>query len=354
LKTRAAVLEALNEPLIIDEVEIPKLGVGQVLVEIHKSGICGAQIGEITGAKGEDRFLPHLLGHEGGGIVIDTGPGVTTVKNGDHVTAHWRKGTGIESDFPKYKSPGGRIIGAGLIATFADYSVISENRLTRIDDDIPFNIAALMGCSVMTGLGIINNDARLKIGQSIAVIGVGGVGLNLIQGAKMVSGNPIIAIDIHNKKLGMAADLGATHVINSTGRETFNFRNEIEKIVGLKGVDVFIDTTGRVNMIENAYNLTAENGLTIMVGQPRHDHHLTIHAMARNFTGKRLIDSQGGKTDPGRDIPRYLNLYKDGRLKFDGFIKKEYPLAKINEAIKGMIEDETPGRCILRMKGAEK
>lgn len=352
MKTRAAILEKLNEPLVIDEIEIPALGVGQVLVEIHKSGICGAQIGEITGAKGEDRFLPHLLGHEGGGIVVDTGPGVKTVKPGARVVCHWRKSNGIESDFPKYKS-GARTIGAGLISTFTDYSVISENRLTVIDKDIPFNIAALMGCSVTTALGIINNEAHLKIGQSIAVIGCGGVGLNIIQGAAMVSANPIIAIDMHKDKMLMAEKLGATNLIHSSNIGTFAFQSLIEEILP-KGVDVFVDCTGIVSMIEAAYNNTAENGLTIMVGQPRYNAHLTIHSMVRNFTGKRLIDSQGGKTDPTVDIPRYLELYRRGKLQLNGLIKKEYPLEKINEAIEGMIKDDKAGRCMLRMKGSEK
>ena len=176
----AAILNKQNADLILDDVEAFALDVGQVLVKVEASSICGRQIAEITGRKGEDHYLPHLLGHEGCGVVEDIGLGVTTVKTGDKVVMHWRKGEGIESTFPRYKW-GSQIIGGGLITTLSEKSVVAENRITKIPDDIPADVASLLGCATTTGLGLVNNEADLKIGQSIVVIGAGGVGLNVIQ-----------------------------------------------------------------------------------------------------------------------------------------------------------------------------
>lgn len=339
---KAAVLEKLNSPLVVDDLEIPTLECGQVLVEVKKSGICGAQIGEIAGVKGEDKYLPHLLGHEGGGIVIDVGPGVTKVKKNDHVVMHWKKGLGIEANPPKYKRNAG-IVGGGWITTFNEFAVVSENRVTSINEDIPFEIAALMGCAVTTALGLINNEARLKIGQSIAVAGCGGVGLNIIQGSAMVSAYPIIAIDLFEHKLKLAKEFGATHVINSSKED---IRESIKRIAGKTGVDVFVDCTGKVEIIGQCYELTAPNGRTIMVGQPKFENSLVLGSMVRNFTGKILTDSQGGQTDPSVDIPRYLNLYRSGKLKLDRLITHRFSLGEINLAIDKIRNGET-GRCII-------
>ncbi len=343
---KAAILEKLNSPLVVDKVTVPKLDVGQVLVKVSCSGICGKQIGEISGLYGEDKYLPHLMGHEGGGIVIEIGPGVTQVKKNDHVVMHWRKGLGIESSPPKYKRNDGHV-GGGWITTFNEYAVISENRLTPIPQDVPFAVAALMGCSVTTALGIINNEALLKIGQSIAIFGSGGVGLNLVQGASMVSATPIIAIDKFDNKLQMAHKYGATHTINST---TSNVREEIFKIVGRQGVDVFVDCTGNVDIVAQAYELTASLGVTILVGQPRHGQSLTINSMIKHYGGKKIFASQGGLTNPNEDIPRYLKLYSQGKLNLNSLITHTFPLEEINLALDTMRVGES-GRCIIVMEG---
>ena len=234
---KAAILYKQNEPLIVDQIEIPPLGIGQVLVNVQASSICGRQIGEITGAKGKDKFLPHLLGHEGCGIVEQIGLGVTKVKAGDKVVMHWRKGSGIEAEFPKYKWKS-KFVGGGLVTTFNEYSVVSDNRLTKISSDIPSEIGALMGCAVTTALGLINNEASLKIGQPIVIIGVGGVGLNVVLGAAKVSAFPIIAIDIVKEKLKMAKALGATHTINTTAQD---LDEVIQEIMGSNGIDVVVE-----------------------------------------------------------------------------------------------------------------
>ena len=341
MKIKAAILEQLRSPLLLDEIEVPALECGQVLVQIHQTGICGAQIGEIDGRKGEDRFLPHLLGHEGGGVVLETGPGVTHIRKGDHVVLHWRKGAGIHARTAKY-SWNGRTVNSGWVTTFNECAIVSENRLTPIPKDIPFDVAALMGCAVTTALGLINNLAQLKIGQSIAVFGCGGVGLNVVQGAAMVSADPIIAIDIYDDKLALAAEFGATHLINSAKSDV---REEVRKIVGPAGVDVFVENTGLVRLIETAYQLTANTGRTILVGVPKHDEDITIHSLPLHF-GKVLTGCEGGSTDPTVDIPRYLRLYQRGKLNLDRLITHRLPFAEINSALDKVRAGEV-GRCVL-------
>ena len=263
---QAAILVEQNKPLIIDEVELPsKLDFGQVLVQVYNSGICGSQLGEMSGVKGPDPYLPHLLGHEGSGIVIETGPNVNHVQEGDHVVLHWRPGKGIEARPPKY-SWKGKTLNAGFVTTFNEYSVVSENRLTKIPEDLDLEIAALFGCAVTTGLGIINNNAKVKIGESVVLFGAGGIGLNIIQGAAMVSAYPIVAIDLFDHKLDLAKNMGATHIINS---KEMDVRNTINEIIGEFGADVVIDNTGNVNIIHDAYELTNAKGRTILVGVPR-------------------------------------------------------------------------------------
>jgi len=341
MKSRAAILVESNQPLVVDEIELPALAAGQVLVKIGVSGVCGAQLGEIAAVKGPDRFLPHLLGHEGGGIVEDIGPGVTHVRPGEHVCLHWRRGNGIHAIPAQYKW-NGRLVNSGWVTTFSDCSVVSENRVTPIPKDTPFDIAALMGCAVTTALGLINNDARLKIGQSIAVFGCGGVGLNVVQGAAMVSADPIIAIDVYDSKLDFARKLGATHTLN--GR-TVDLRTEIKKIVG--ALDVAVENTGIVNMIELAYELTGPQGRTILVGVPRYDEDITIHSLPLHF-GKVLTGCEGGQSNPPVDIPRYLRLYQAGKLTLDDLITHRFPLEMINTAI-DVVRSGEAGRVMLHM-----
>jgi len=343
MKTRAAILTELNAPLVIDEINIPKLDVGQVLVQVHCSGICGAQLGEISGAKGPDKFLPHLMGHEGGAVVLEIGPGVTQVKPGDRVCMHWRKGAGIQAQPAKYQW-NGRTVNAGWVTTFNEHAIVSENRLTKIPDGVDFEIAALMGCAVTTALGIINNDASVKIGQSVAVLGCGGVGLNVIQGAAMVAADPIIAIDIHDHKLEMARRYGATHCINSSGG---NIRDQIRDIVGKQGVDVFVENTGLVRLIEQAYELTSNQGRTILVGVPRHDQDITIHSLPLHF-GKILTGCEGGHTYPTTDIPRYLRLFQSGKLQLKEQITHRFRFDEINKAL-DTVREGSAGRCMLQM-----
>ena len=344
MKTKAAILVELKKPLVVAEIELPeKLEYGQVLVKVLRSGICGAQINEIEGVKGPDKFLPHLLGHEGGGIVEEVGPGVTRVKKGDHVVMHWRKAAGIQSPTPKYKWDE-KVVNSGWVTTFNEKAVISENRLTPIPKDVDLEVAAMMGCAVTTAFGVINNNAKLKIGESIAVFGAGSVGLNVVQGAALVTGNPIIAIDIYDKKLELAKQYGATHTINPTKTDPIA---EVKKIVGEGGVDAAVDTTGNARVIEQAYEVTGPSGRTILVGVPKKGDKISIYSLPLHFE-KVLEGSHGGGCDPGVDIPKYVELVRLKRISFDKMIDRYTDLDGINEAIADLKSGKAI-KCMIRM-----
>lgn len=343
---KAAILVENHEPLIIAEIEPSReLSFGQVFVKVHYSGICGAQINEIDGVKGPDKFLPHLLGHEGAGTVMKIGPGVKTVEPGDRVVMHWRPSNGLQSDPPSYRWNGQRV-NAGWVTTFNDHAVVSENRLTPIPEDFNLKLAPLLGCAVTTAFGVINNDARVKVGQSIVVFGVGGVGLNIIQAADMVSAYPIIGIDLLDSKLEMAKRFGATHCFNADKTDDVN--NDIRQIVSDQGADVVIDTTGNARVIEKAYELTNPDGKTILVGVPKKGDNVSLYTLPLHFN-KILTGSHGGDAEPHKEIPRYIRLIQAGKMKLDGIITHEFKLDEINQAIELMRGGDT-GRIIINME----
>ena len=340
---KAAVLARSREPLIVDEIGFPDaLQAGQVLAKIYYTSICGAQINEIEAVKGPDKFLPHLLGHEASGVVIESGPGVTHVKPGDTVVLHWRPSQGIQSATPAY-SWHGQKLNAGWVTTFNDHAIVSENRLTVIPADFDLKVAPLFGCAVTTAAGVVNNDAHVKIGESVVIFGVGGVGLNLVQFAHLVGANPIVAIDLIDGKLDMARSRGATHCLNSG--KLVDVAGEIRKIVGPKGPDKVLETTGVKSVIELAYELTGADGACVLVGVPNEK--VTIYTLPIHFN-KVLTGSHGGDARPHIDIPRIISLIKAGRISFDGIITHEFPLDRINDAL-DLVRSGTAGRVLLRV-----
>lgn len=344
MKALAAILVEQRKPLALEEIEIPALRYGQVLVRVLCSGICGSQLGEIDGVKGPDAYLPHLLGHEGAGEVLECGEGVKRVKAGQRVVLHWRRAAGIEAPAPRYGSARGSV-NAGWVTTFNEAAVISENRLTPIPADFDAEAAALMGCAVTTGFGVVNNNARLRIGESIVVYGAGGIGLNIVQAAAMVSGNPIVAIDVHPGRVDLARRLGATHGLVADGRD---LDGEIRAIVGSDGADVAVDNTGQPRVIEAAYRVTSGRGRTVLVGVPAKGQPASIYTLPLHFE-KELTGSHGGESEPDRDIPRYVRLVQQGRLDLSALVGKRYPLSAINEAIQDMRSGAVGGRCLIRL-----
>ena len=340
---KAAILVEQNKSLVVAQLDIPKeLKYGQVLVKILYTTICGAQINEFLGTKGPDKFLPHLLGHEGSGIVEQCGPGVTTVKEGDKVVLHWRKGNGIQSETPKYQSKG-KQINAGWVTTFNENAIVSENRVTTIPDDSDMKTAPLYGCAITTAFGILQNEAHVKSGESMVIFGVGGVGSALIVASKLISVYPIVAIDIHDSKLRKAMNFGATHIINSIKDDV---SAKIKKMFP-NGVDVVVETTGINSVKELSFELTAPQGKTVFVGVTKAGEKVAIDSTPLHF-GKSLVTSYGGSSNPSNDIPRLINLQQIGRLNLDGMITQEYPLEKINDAFEYMMNSNGL-RCLIKM-----
>lgn len=342
---KAAILVEQKQPLIVDEVTLPSsLEVGQVLVQVHYSGICGSQLGEIAGVKGPDAYLPHLMGHEATGTVIAIGAGVKHVKPEDKVVLHWKKGAGIQADPPVY-SWKGKKLNAGWITTFNEYAIVSENRCTPIPSNSELEVAALFGCAVTTGFGVVENNAQVQIGESVVVFGAGGIGLNIVQAAALVSAYPIIAVDLFDSRLDLAKKLGATHVLNSMSQDV---EHCIREIISGTGVDVFIDNTGAPKVIELGYQLTSATGRVILVGVPKKGEATSIYTLPLHF-GKKLTGSHGGECAPERDIPRYYNLFIHERLKLKELITARYSLENINDAIDAMRNGVLAGRCMIKL-----
>jgi S-(hydroxymethyl)glutathione dehydrogenase/alcohol dehydrogenase len=344
LKFKAAVLEKNKEALKIEDIFFKgPLEPGQVLVKIDYSGICGKQIEEIDGIR-PDPFLPHMLGHEGGGHVIDVGPSVTKVSPNDAVVLHWMKGSGINASTPKYCDSSGRRINAGWITTFNEYGVISENRVTKIPSHTNLELACLLGCCVTTGVGVILNEARPLPGDSVAIYGCGGVGLNSIQGAKLLNANPIIAVDNNEESLLLAREFGATHTFNAT---KLNAVDEIKKITNNSGAKYVIIATASTKGIESAVESASCPSEVYFVGVPSENSRVTIDPLAIHRS-RRLQGSCGGATIPDRDIQKYLTLYDGGLLKLDKLLYRSFSLGNINEAIE-IIRTGKVGRCTLDM-----
>jgi len=333
---KAAVLEEINAPLRIRDVELTELKVGQVLVKILVSGLCGAQLHEIRGHKGNAKFLPHLMGHEGCGIVEEVGPGVTTVKVGDKVVMHWRPGTGIESPFPSYVLDG-KSMSSGKVTTLSEYSIVSENRVTTVPDDTPPELCAILGCALTTAMGIIDNEVDLKFGETVAVVGCGGVGLNLIQGASMKSACSIYAVEKNLDKKNLCFTAGAT-----------TFVDDIKSIE--EKVDVIIDTTGIPEVISACVSKLSGKGRMILVGQPAPGKGVEVMNAVNLFSGmgQTIKATQGGKTNPTEDIPRYVRMHKEGILDIESFVTHRFKLDQVNEAF-DLLRSGNAGRIIIEI-----
>jgi len=330
---KAAILTELNKPLRIADVQTTRLEYGQVLVKVLASGICGAQLQEIRGEKGGP--LPHLMGHEGCGVVVDVGEGVANVKPHQRVVMHWRQGAGAESPFPKYIYEGSTIT-SGRVTTFSEYSVCSENRLTPVPDDTPEELCALLGCGLSTALGTIENEANLLMGESVLIIGCGGLGINLIRAARMRLAGHIAATDVYDEKKKLAIEIGADSFYNtSTGQIKEKF-------------DVIIDTAGNGYGMQSAVTNLAPSGRYIMVGQPKPGEMVPLINARHLFegNGKTIKATQGGMFNPTSDVPRYVKLWESGQLNLSGIITHRTNLDGINAAI-DLVRKGMAGRILI-------
>ena len=344
---KASYLNKTNEDLKISNIFFNnKLEKGQVLVKLKYSGICGSQLGEISGVKGKDRYLPHLLGHEGSGVVVDIGPGVKYIKKRQSVILHWMKSTGIDAASPKYFHKN-KTINAGKVTTFNEYAIVSENRLTKIPKGLSFKNAVVFGCAITTGYGSVNNDAKIKKNKNILVLGAGGVGISLIQSCKIKNSKEIVVVDLHQLKLNFSKKFGSTKTIlykNKLNNLKFKLKNILKKN---EKFDYCFDTTGDPKLIELAYNLIATNAKLILIGVPHYKSKLSINTLGINL-GKQIIGSKGGNINPHIDIKKIYRQFKNNNINFSKFYEKTYNIDQINEVINKMKSGKLLGRPLIK------
>ena len=346
---RAAILERSREPLVLDSVAPAEpLKAGQVLVKIRYSGICGAQINEIDAAKGPDKFLPHLLGHEGIGEIVEIGPLVRTVAVGDTVVLHWMPGTGIQSDPASYIWRNDQL-NAGWVTTLSEMSIVSENRVTKLESTLDPRFAPLLGCAATTAAGVIGRDAGLRLGESVVVLGTGGVGLLVVEAARASGGFPIVGVDIVTERLEHANRMGATATVNAL-EEDDELENAILRALDGALPDVVIETTGNKSMIELGYRLASWGGRCILVGVPRHNEPAVINTLPLHFDAV-MTGSKGGGTRPEIDIPRLANLSVNGLFCLQDLPITVLTLEQVNEGIDA-VRRGLPGRVVIDMQPA--
>jgi S-(hydroxymethyl)glutathione dehydrogenase/alcohol dehydrogenase len=334
---KAAILRALNEPLTVEDITFSNPGRGQIRVRIAATGVCHTQLNEARGKKGKDAYLPHLLGHEAAGVVEEVGPEVTRISKGDHVVLTWIKGPGLSAGGPKCADAKGQTVNAGPIATFAEGAVVSEDRATPIRKDMPLDLAALLGCAVATGAGAVFNTAKVEAGQTVAVFGTGGIGLNAIQAARIAGASRVIAVDIHDSKLERSRVFGATETVNARNGDP---AEAIKALTGGKGADVAIESAGQKVSMEQAFGSVRQfGGLAVLVGNLPAGQAISIDPF-QLICGKRIVGSWGGDTAPGRDIPRYADMFLDGRLKLKELVSHRFRLDDINAALEALEKGE--------------
>ncbi len=325
MKTTAAVLTKQKAPLELQELTIPELQPGQVLVRIAFSGLCHSQLNEINGLKGEDRFIPHTLGHEGSGVIEAVGSAVSKVKVGDHAVLTWIKGAGADVPGCRYGH-----VNSGAISTFMTHAVISENRIVPILKEMPLREAALLGCAIPTGAGVVKNEMQLQEGKSFAVFGSGGVGLSALLAAKGAKAYPIIAVDVSDSKLEHACACGATHTINAKERDPVA---AIFEMTGGSGADFVFESAGKREAMEKAFgSLKAPGGLCVLAGNLPKGEQISIDPFEL-IRGKRIVGTWGGKSAIDQDVAYYVDLFLNKKIDLSELITHEVPLDQVNHLV---------------------
>ena len=331
MKTLAAILVQTKKPLVLDEIEIPKLRKGQLLVKIHYSGICGTQLNEIDGKKGEDKWLPHCLGHEAVGTVCDTGPGVSRMKVDDSVVLTWLQGEGIDAGGVQYgwrKS----FVNAGPVTTFQQYAVVSESRVFTTGSSALTDMHVLMGCAAPTGMGAVRNVLRVQKGNSFLVFGSGGVGLCAISMARKLGANPIIAADISNERLKLAKSFGADITVNLT------LESIADAIANHCGgtIDCAVEACGSPTVLNDILGfLRPQGGKVVVIGNAAHGSAVTIPSVEFNM-GKSILGTWGGDTKPDQDFASYQKEIEQKSEVFGQLTSEKFLLEDINVAIDKM------------------
>lgn len=336
-KIKAAVLFEPNKPLEIRTLKRRPLESGQVFIKILYSGVCRSQLMEVSGLRGVDRWLPHLLGHEGSGVVEDVGPDVKKFKKGDEVILSWIKGNGIEAKGAIYDSDD-VVINSGKVTTFSNYSVVSENRLTKKPKNLDFDTAILFGCALPTGAGMVINELDVNLESSVVVIGLGGIGLSSIAMLLSLKIKNIIAIDISAKKLDLVKSWGVNHTIDASKP---NIQELVQEIFP-DGAEYCIESAGRVSTIELGFSLINRNkGKLLFASHPPEGEKIRLspHEL---ISGKNISGSWGGAIDPDRDIPILYHNFISADFPLNSLLTKPYSLSDINKAL----EDLESGKAL--------
>jgi len=367
MKTKAAVLNemglprpyAQSRPLSIVEIDLDPPGPGEVLVRMRAAGLCHSDLSVINGDR--PRPLPMVIGHEGAGEVAEVGAGVRDLKPGDHVVAAFVPccGTcepctggrpylcepGFKANTAGVLLSGARRMHAGAqlinhhlgVSAYADYSIMVRQSLVKVEIGLSFDEAAVFGCAVMTGVGAVTNTVHPASGSSIAVVGLGGVGLAALLGARTIDGATIVACDISDEKLALARELGATHTVNASAADA------VERVKDLTrgGVHYAFEMAGSVKAMELAYKITRRGGTTVTAGLPNPQHLFSIPQVGLVAEERTVKGSYLGSCDPARDIPRYVGMYRAGKLPIDRLLSERLPLEDINSGFDRLADGKT-------------
>jgi alcohol dehydrogenase len=357
MKIKAAVLNAMgaatpyavSKPLAIEEIELAPPGPGEVLVKIAAAGLCHSDLSVINGDR--PRPMPMALGHEAAGVVEQLGEGVTDLKRGDHVVLVFVPSCGhcapCAEGRPALCEPGAAANGAGTLlsgarriarngtplnhhlgcSAFAEYATVSRRSLVKIDPELPLDEAALFGCAVLTGVGAVVNTAQVKVGQTVAVVGLGGVGLASLLGARAAGARQIVAVDLSDEKLALATSLGATHTFNAGQPDAM----ETIKAATGGGVDFAIEMAGSTRAFDLAYRITRRGGTTVTAGLPPPSATWPLSPVNLVAEERTIKGSYIGTAVPSRDLPRYIDLYRQGRLAVDRLMTGRMKLEEINQ-----------------------
>jgi S-(hydroxymethyl)glutathione dehydrogenase / alcohol dehydrogenase len=342
---RGAVLWESGKPLQIeDNIEIPKLLEGQVLIKLAYSGVCHSQLMEVRGKRGKDLYLPHLLGHEGCGQVIAVGNKINKIKVGEWVILGWIKGKGKDAKGAKYNI-NGQTINSGPVTTFSTYTVVSENRIVPLPKNLPKDIAVLFGCALPTGAGIVLNEIKPKNNSSIGIFGLGGIGLSALLSLKIFKCSKIIAIDVSEEKLSLARKFGSTHSINCSKH---NPVKEVHKLTKGLGLDYCVEAAGTTKTIELAFKMVSKNGgKCVFASHPQYGRNINLDPFDF-INGKSIFGSWGGKSSPDKDIPKLAEIYFKYNLPLQDLIPKIYSLNNINDALND-IENKKVFRPLIKL-----
>jgi S-(hydroxymethyl)glutathione dehydrogenase/alcohol dehydrogenase len=349
---RAAVLRNLDEAVEVrDDVTVEDPGAGQVLVKIHATGVCHSDLLAIEGTIPNP--LPAVLGHEGAGEIIGVGEGVTSVKEGDHVIVAWMPPCGecafclrgeanlciqvmlTNAASMRFKAGDDPIFAFTGIGTFAEQIVVPAQAVVKIADDVPYEVASLVGCGVMTGVGAAINSAQIEPGSSVVVFGCGGVGISAIQGARVAGAAEIVGVDLVDSKLEDAKRFGATHAVTPGQLSELSYQ-----ITGGVGFDYALECIGNPKTIRDAYDAIRRGGTAVIVGVGRADQMIEFNAFEFFWGSKTLKGTMYGDADVRVDFERVLRLWRAGRLDLEGMITRRLDLGEINDAFEAMKRGE--------------